>query len=174
MRAVALHATGCITQRNIEASNKRTTNDDTIKRLTFPALIPAISERERKNKVTRPSAFRGGKNGWQAPTSSMYKLAVQMLTDEDFFDLIAQAKEVSRASRRNAKEAESDYDPDDSLMEIANASAPSSDVDMDVRPAGQVHHGTKDSDKEDNEEEDEDGDDGDENMVDHSGIFDDE
>lgn len=179
MRAVALYATGCITLSSIEAAKTNTNN-----RLTFPALVPAISERERKNKIVRASAFCA--KGWRVPTKSMYKLANKKIQDEDFLDIIAQAKDVSKACRRNAREADSDCDPDDSIMELGNGSEASSDVEMNTPSARHLHAAADDDDEDadDNEDaaaaddnEDDDADDDDDNgdinmMVDHSGIFD--
>lgn len=175
MRAVALYATGSITLSTIEAAKTNTNN-----RLTFPALIPAISERERKYKTVRASAFCS--KGWRLPTKSMYHLANKKISDKDFLDIFMQAKDVSKASRRNAKEADSDFDPDDSIMELGNGSEASSDVEIDAPSVREMHtvsaineddEDDEDTAAADDDENDDAKDDGDINlMVDHSGIFD--
>lgn len=120
MRAVALYATGGITISKLEAmkSNANT-------RLTFPALIPPISDSEIRDKMVRASHFSA--RGWAAPTRSMMKLCRDKINDDDMVAIIDKATEISRASRRQAREAESDFDPDDSILQLGNGSEHSSD-----------------------------------------------
>lgn len=125
MRAVALYATGSITISDLKALKSNTTTT----RLTFPALIPPISDSEVRDKTMRASHFSA--RGWATPTRSMMKLCEEKINDEDMVTIIAEASEISRASRRQAREADSDFDPDDSILQLGNGSVHSSDEDIE-------------------------------------------
>lgn len=130
MRAVALYATGSITISSIKASKTHTKGTKgKEKRAVVPAIIPPISDSEKARKTVRPSIFSA--RGWQGPTASFYKLAAEKIDDDSMLDIINQAKEIFKASRRNAREADSDFDPDDSILQLGNGSDESSDVNMD-------------------------------------------
>ena len=124
MRAVALYAIGGITIKGM--ADAKTKGKD--KRPIYPTLIPPISESEKKRKAFRPSAFSA--KGWEHPTLLFYQLATDKIDDHSMLDIISQAKEISKASRRNAREVGSDFDPDDSILQLGNGTDASSDVEM--------------------------------------------
>ncbi|KAF7985404.1 hypothetical protein HWV62_5103 [Athelia sp. TMB] len=134
MRAVALYAIGGITIKGM-ADAKAKGKD---KRPIYPALIPPISESEKKRKAFRPSAFSA--KGWEHPTLLFYQLATDKIDDDSMLDIISQAKEISKASRRNARELGSDFDPDDSILQLGNGTDASSDVEMDGLSGSRGQH----------------------------------
>ncbi|KAF7982132.1 hypothetical protein HWV62_29865 [Athelia sp. TMB] len=125
MRAVALYATGGITLSSLK-DEKASAN----KRLTFPAFIPPISKTEIRDKTTRSSAFSA--SSWAAPTAYLVKACNRSITDEDMDSIVKEAKEIVRASRRQAREADSDLDPDNSLLQLGNGSSSDGEDDMDI------------------------------------------
>lgn len=118
---MALYATGGVTLKILEAAKTNI-------KPKLPALIPPISPSEIANKTSRQSKFCA--KGWEAPTKSMVKLAEKKIDNDDMLVIVGLARELSRASRRNAREADSDFDPDDSILQLGNGSAHSSDEDV--------------------------------------------
>lgn len=126
MRALALHATGGITLQSIKDAE-----DKPKKRLALPSMILAVSEKEKDEKVKRRAMFSS--TDWAKPTASFYRKCVNKITDEKMASIIAKAKEVSRASRQQAREEVDAYDPDDSIAMLGDGSeASSSEHDMQL------------------------------------------
>lgn len=137
MRALALYATGGITLKALaDAKAGATTQIDitnpgkakTTKKkptLRLPAVIPPISDSEIHKNIRRPSAFSAV--GWAGPASSMYAKCLEKINDEKMVSIIDEAKLVSKATRQHAREADSDFDPDDSICQLGNGSEASSD-----------------------------------------------
>lgn len=130
---MALYATGGITLKSLDAAKTHVKPEVGTKNtkkvgLKLPALIPPISPSEIANKTSRQSKFCA--KGWEVPTQSMVKLAAKKIDDADMLVIVSLARELSRASRHNAREADSDFDPDDSILQLGNGSAHSSDEDV--------------------------------------------
>lgn len=120
MHALQLYATGSIT---IAAVRQAKASKTAIK---LPAIVNPITGTES----ARASVF--GSVGWRKPTTSFYKLCNRKVNDADMEDIINKAKALSRASRRNAREAvdNSDgesIDPDDEIANLGDGSEASSD-----------------------------------------------
>ncbi|KAF7964748.1 hypothetical protein HWV62_3278 [Athelia sp. TMB] len=126
MRALALHATGGVTVESIQdAKDKRKKN------ILLPAVIPPLSEREKDGNTKRRSIFSA--QDWAKPTASFYQKCVSKVTDEKMVTIMASAKQVSKASRQQAREEVAEYDPDDSIAMLGDGSeASSSDRDMQI------------------------------------------
>lgn len=158
MRAYALVASDSITLASIAAAKAQKRKKSQGPKL--PAIIPPITDKEIEHKINRLSKFSG--KGWAGSTKSMIKLCKREVSDATIKDIIREAKEVSRASRRFAKEDEdgSDFDNDDSILDLHNGSDDSGNEDA-------THdRGMKDVDGQ--EDDDSDGDDGaesDDNMM---------
>lgn len=114
-----------------EAITKPEVGKANTKKLNFPAFIPPISTSEIAKKTKRQSKFSA--KGWEAPTKSMVTLCEKKIDDDDMLVIIGLARDISRASRCSAREADSDIDPDDSILHLGNGSAHSSDEDMAPR-----------------------------------------
>lgn len=127
MRAYALVASDSITFASIAAAKAQKRKKSQGPKL--PAIIPPITEKEIKHKTNRLSKFSG--KGWAGSTKSMIRLCKREVSDATIKDIIREAKEVSRVSRRFAKEDEdgSDFDNDDSILDLHNGSDGSSNED---------------------------------------------
>lgn len=173
MRAYALVASGSITLATIaEAKALKRKKSQGPK---LPAIIAPITRKEIKYKISRSSKFSG--KGWAGPTKSMIRVCKTKVSDAAVKDIIREAKEVSRVSRRFAKEDddESDFDNDDSILDLHNGSDDSSDENITLdrhmkNTDGQKKDGSRSSDDcDDSGDSDEDDDD---DMM--AGGFDDE
>lgn len=176
MRAYALVASGSITLASIKAA--KASNRKKCQGPKLPAIIAPITQKEIEQKTNRLSTFSG--KGWAGPTKSMIGLCNSKVSDATMKDIIREAKEVSRASRRLAKEEEnSDFDNDDLILDLPNGSDGSSDGDTpcdyhmkdadelkedsndDSDHGGDSHNGTEASDVDDEANYDVEDDDGD-------------
>ncbi|KAF7974805.1 hypothetical protein HWV62_11309 [Athelia sp. TMB] len=146
MRTVALYATGGITLSSLK-DEKASAN----KQLTFPVFIPPISKTEIRDKTTCSSAFSA--SSWAAPTAYLAKACYHSITDEDMDSIVKEAKEIVRASHRQAREADSDLDPDNSLLHLGNGSSSDGENTMDV---GAPEVDDSEPEEENNDEDDDD------------------
>lgn len=149
MRALALHATGGITVESIKDAK-----DKSKKRLVLPAMIPAVSEKEKYENIKRRAMFSASE--WAKPTASFYRKCVSKITDEKMAVIIAKAKEVSKASRQQAREEDDDvFDPDDSIAMLGDGSEASSsdnDMQLDAPLSKQYAYSNRQVEEEDDEE----------------------
>ncbi|KAF7985441.1 hypothetical protein HWV62_5177 [Athelia sp. TMB] len=157
MRAVALYATDGSTLSSLKDAKGVANN-----RLSFPSIILPISDTEIRDKTKRSSAFSA--MSWEEPTAYFFK-ACKTLSDENMDSIIKEAKEYSRASRRHAREIDSDFDPDNSLLQLGNESTASEDEQVPPAPSASRYSGLTDSNIEAQDDFT-----GDEDMVNESGA----
>ncbi|KAF7966671.1 hypothetical protein HWV62_37521 [Athelia sp. TMB] len=137
MRAVALYATDGSTLSSLKDAKGVPNN-----RLSFPSIILPISDTEIRDKTKRSSAFSA--MSWEEPTAYFVK-ACKTLSDENMDSIIKEAKEYSKASRRHAREIDSDFDPDNSLLQLGNESTASEDEPVPPAPSASRYSGLTDS-----------------------------
>lgn len=127
MRAYALVASGNITLASIAAAKAQKRKKSQGPKL--PAIIAPITQKEIEHKTNWLLKFSGKR--WAGPTKSMIRLCKDQVSNATMKDIICEAKEVSQASRRFAKEDEgdSDFDNDDSILNLRNGSDGSTNKD---------------------------------------------
>lgn len=122
MRALILYASGYITIESLDDAKVR---KGTVK---YPGTtIQAFTAHYKKKGRVWTSSF--SKVGWSDSTLKMAKLCRTHVTDDAMDNIIRQAKSYSKASRHQAKETayDSDFDPDDSILNLPGGLVISSD-----------------------------------------------
>lgn len=125
MRAVVLYASGYLTLENkAVVSRKRESSDPTSSDL----VIQPFTDHDKKRG--RVFAIHFNAIGWEEYTVKLLTTCNNLVDDRDMEAIILEAKKFSRKSRRSsARETinSSDFDPDDSMLNIPTGKPVSDD-----------------------------------------------